>query len=162
MKKVIITEEQLNKVLNLKEEFGPIEPKRGPIKLSNCPTNRDDEELTEGVTYLSKEQTNLSVDIIVDCGETYKWYRHPLCLFIVNGDSVIPVTISQVPKGPNGVIIPPDVISFIKHNIKLLTDFANMVIDGPDFYDALSHRLNENETVNEMSNFGPDKTGLPI
>ena len=54
-----------------------------------------DEELTEGVTYLYAKNTGLPFDIIVDCGRTYEYYGHPLCLYIVNGDNVIPINITK-------------------------------------------------------------------
>lgn len=54
-----------------------------------------DEELTEGVTYLYAKNTGLPFDIIVDCGRTYEYCGHPLCLYIVNGDNVMPINITK-------------------------------------------------------------------
>ena len=51
-----------------------------------------DEELTEGVTYLHQRDTGLPCDIIVDCGKTYEYYNHPLCLYIVNGNNYMHTT----------------------------------------------------------------------
>ena len=53
------------------------------------------EELTEGVTYRYAKNTGLPFDIIVDCGRTYEYYGHPLCLYIVNGDNVMPINITK-------------------------------------------------------------------
>ena len=101
------------------------------------PKTISDEELSEGVTYLTKKDTDLSVDILVDSGETYKYYNHPLCLFIVDNDMVHPVTISHNPSSNNDYKIPNDVITFIEQNFIMLIDFANLKIDGSIFFNSL-------------------------
>lgn len=103
----------------------------------NYPKTIYDEELSEGVTYLTKKDTDLSVDIIVDSGETYKYYNHPLCLFVVDNDTVHPVTISPNPSSNDDYLIPKDVIAFIEQNFITLIDFANLKIDGSVFFDSL-------------------------
>lgn len=96
-----------------------------------------DEELTECVTYLPIEVTGLSADIIVDCGETYKYYDHPLCLFVVDGEDVYPVTISHNSSAIEEYNIPDDVVLFIRQNINTLIAFADLKIDGAEFFDSL-------------------------
>lgn len=94
-----------------------------------------DDELTEGVTYLHKRDTGLSRDIIVDCGKTHKYYNHPLCLYIVSGNDVFPVNIIRDTTSLHGV--PSDILMFIKDNYDALCSFANMEIDGPYFFDII-------------------------
>ena len=101
------------------------------------PTTIHNEELAEGVTYLTTRDTNLSADIIVDSGETYKHYQHPLCLFVVNGEKVHPITISLSPSTIGEYEIPGDILLFITQNISTLIDFANMKIDGSKFFTSL-------------------------
>lgn len=125
-----------------------------------------DEELSEGVTYLHQKDTGLHSDIIVDCGKSYELYNHPLCLYIVNENNVIPVDI--VPNiDANSSGIPEDITLFIRENYDALHAFADMVIDGPDFFDIVNNFKQSlvyhySTLIAEMSNYGPDKTGLPI
>jgi hypothetical protein len=122
-----------------------------------------DEELTEGVTYLHQRDTGLPCDIIVDCGKTYEYYNHPLCLYVVNGNNVYPVDI--VKDTTSSLEIPSEIIMFIKDNYDSLCAFANMEIDGPEFFDIIESYKNNHtyhysaSYVTEMSNYGPDKTG---
>ena len=124
-----------------------------------------DEELTEGVTYLHQKDTGLPCDIIVDCGKTYEYYNHPLCLYMVRENKVKPVVISK--DVTPSIETPNEIVEFIKDNYDVLCAFANMEIDGPDFYDIIESYKNKasyyySTCIVEMSNFGPDKTGLPI
>ena len=131
----------------------------------NCPTRRYDDELTEGVSFISGKSVGLPCDIIVDTGATYKYYNHPLCLFVINGDKVIPVTIQEQPLAKEGAMVPVEVISFIIDNLKILTDVANLKISGGEFYRRLREYVNsKNEVrlIGEMSNFGPEDTGLDV
>lgn len=132
----------------------------------NYPKTIYDEELSEGVTYLTRKDTDLSVDIIVDSGETYKVYSHPLCLFVVDGDIVHPVTISHKPSSNNGYNIPQDVINFIEQNFVVLIEFANLKIDGSKFFNAIREWKREKDNqvhiVAEMSTYSPESTGLPV
>lgn len=109
---------------------------------NNYAKTLQDEELKDGVTYLSTKDTGLSKDIIVDCGETYKVYHHNLCLYVVNGNEVYPVFISTNPTSPLEKVVPVDIISFIKDNLTTLIQFANMEIDGGDFFDAIEKYKN--------------------
>jgi hypothetical protein len=93
------------------------------------------EELTEGVTYLYAKNTGLPFDIIVDCGRTYEYCGHPLCLYIVNGDNVIPINITKNIKHSSEC--PIEIAMFIQDNYNALCAFANMEIDGPDFFDII-------------------------
>jgi len=131
----------------------------------NYPRTIYDEEFKEGVTYLPTKDTSLSVDIIVDSGESYKYNNHPLCLFVVDGENVHPVTISLNPSTIGGYQIPDDVRDFIEQNISVLIDFANMKIDGPNFFallNAWKKGGNRVSIVAEMSNYGPESTELPV
>jgi predicted nucleotidyltransferase len=112
------------------------------VSTENFARSIDDEKLTECVTYLTREQTNLSKDIIVDTGATYKHYKYPLCLYVVTGETVIPVTVSSNPKvyGDRDNV-PSDVIQFIINNKTLLEDVANITIDSWDFYDGIEKYL---------------------
>lgn len=94
-----------------------------------------DEELTEGVTYLYAKNTGLPFDIIVDCGRTYEYCGHPLCLYIVNGDNVMPINITKNIKHSSEC--PIEIAMFIQDNYNALCAFANMEIDGPDFFDII-------------------------
>ena len=94
-----------------------------------------DEVLTEGVTYLYAKNTGLPFDIIVDCGRTYEYYGHPLCLYIVNGDNVMPINITKNIKHSSEC--PIEIAMFIQDNYNALCAFANMEIDGPDFFDII-------------------------
>jgi hypothetical protein len=108
------------------------------LSVNNFARNINDEELTEGVTYLAPRSTNLSVDIIIDTGETYKYYKHPMCLYVVTGKTVIPVTVSSNPKAyGDRDNVPSDVIQFIINNKTLLEDVANITIDSWDFFEGL-------------------------
>jgi hypothetical protein len=102
-----------------------------------------DEELTEGVTYLHQRDTGLPCDIIVDCGKTYEYYNHPLCLYIVNGNNVYPVDI--VKETTSSLEIPSEIIMFIKDNYDSLCAFVNMEIDGPEFFDIIEGKYVEFE-----------------
>jgi hypothetical protein len=112
------------------------------VSTENFARSIDDEKLTECVTYLTREQTNLSKDIIVDTGATYKHYKYPLCLYVVNGDDVTPVTISSNPEvyGDRDHVS-SDVIQFIIDNQTLLEQVADMTIDGWDFYDGIEEYI---------------------
>lgn len=132
---------------------------------ANCARKRSDKELSHGVTFLKDTDTGLSCDIIVDCGERYKKFNHPLCIYVVNGDEVVPVTVSEFPKTEEMNKVPIDVISFIIDNATLLKEFADMNISGPKFFNAIDSYMESKEKrgiVVEMSNYGPDDTGLPI
>lgn len=100
----------------------------------NYAKTRGDEELREGVTYLPMRETGLSKDIIVDTGETYIWCKHELCLYVVKGDNVYPVLISDSPTSPTGNEVPEDIATFIRDNVVILTQVADMEIDGGRFF----------------------------
>jgi len=96
-----------------------------------------DEELSEGVTYLHQKDTGLHSDIIVDCGRTYELYEHPLCLYIVRDNDVIPVDIvPNIDAKSSGIA--EDIVYFIRYNHAALQAFADMEIDASDFYDIVS------------------------
>lgn len=124
-----------------------------------------DEELTEGVTYLSKNDTGLSSDVIVDTGETYKYSNHPLCLYVVDGKNVHPVSITEVPSSFDGYNVPNDIIIFIRQNLNTLIEVADLKIDGYEFFERIEEWEKSDHGVSfiaEMSTFPPQKTGLPV
>ncbi len=82
-----------------------------------------------------QKNTGLPFDIIVDCGRTYEYCGHPLCLYIVNGDNVIPINITKNIKHSSEC--PIEIAMFIQDNYNALCAFANMEIDGPDFFDII-------------------------
>lgn len=95
-----------------------------------------DVELTECVTYLHERETGLPCDVIVDTGESYKEYHHPLCLYVVEGEKVIPVDIvGDMEAVPDGV--PSEILGFIRDNYDTLCLVADMEIDGYEFFDRL-------------------------
>lgn len=133
----------------------------------NYAKTRDDEELQDSVSYLPSSYTKLSVDIIVDTGDSYSIFNHPLCLYVVNPENVglvYPVTISSNPQTINGNMIPNDVREFIVDNVQLLTDVANLTISGGEFYDGITAWVGkkDNKLVVEMSTLFPNETGLPV
>lgn len=134
--------------------------------IKNYATSFSDEELRDGVTYLSAKETGLSKDIIVDNGENYKIFNHPLCVYIVEGDSVFPITVDSNPVSPYGFDAPKDITIFIEHNRELLKNFADLNIDAPEFFNNIrSFAKNiqiEPCLVSEMSQYGPNDTGLPM
>lgn len=100
-----------------------------------------DDEFAEGVTFLSKKETNLPFDIFVDCGETYKYFKHPLCLYIINEENVFPVILSENPYSPLGETISKEVFDLIRQNLDILVNVANVAIDEGDFLTELEKRI---------------------
>ena len=98
-------------------------------------------DMIKSVTYLPMRETGLSKDIIVDTGETYIWCKHELCLYVVEGDNVYPVLISDSPTSPTGNEVPEDIATFIRDNVVILTQVADMEIDGGRFFDALDEYI---------------------
>mgnify|MGYP006928560087 CR=1 FL=1 len=137
------------------------------ILKENFSYKRTDEEFLENVTYLSPKDTGLSKGILVDCGENYKYYNHPLCLYVIsdNNVDVFPVTISNTPHTIKDFIIPSDIISFIQNSCSILKKLADMEISGGEFFDyvdAYKNTHQEFQLVGEMSRLSPQETGLPI
>lgn len=154
--------------MNYQEEIREIRKmlNEGVVYNDNYAHKRTDEELQDGVSYFSTKNTGLSKDIIVDTGENYKYYNHPLCLYIVGKeDDVYPVTISNTPKSPTEIEIPVDIIVFIQNSIKPLSDVANIEIGAFDFIDYLKNyreQIANSKLVGEMANLPPKDTGLLI
>lgn len=139
-----------------------------PNKLNeNYATKRTNNELDEYVTYIEKDDSGLSKDIIVDCGENYKYYNHPLCIYVVEDDnmSVYPVTVSATPQAPFGNNVPPDITAFVQNSVNILKGVADVTISGGEFFDYLDtyqERNKGSKLVGEMSNLSPQDTGLPV
>ena len=83
---------------------------------------------------LSAKDIGLSKDIIVDSAETYKYFHHPLCIYVVDDDNVYPIVVSQTPDTPHGQKASPDIIMFVQHFANALKELADMNIDGGDFF----------------------------
>lgn len=133
----------------------------------NYATNRNSDELCNYVTYVRKRSTGLSKDIIVDCGENYKYYNHPLCVYVVEDDdiSVYPITVSTTPQAPFGNNVPPDITAFVQNSVNILKGVADVTISGGEFFDYLDtyqERNKGSKLVGEMSNLSPQDTGLPV
>lgn len=133
----------------------------------NYATNRNNDELCDYVTYVHKRSTGLSKDIIVDCGENYKYYNHPLCIYVVGDDnvSVYPVTVSTTPQAPFGNNIPSDIVAFVQNSVNILKGVADIEIGAGDFFNYLHEYRDRNEQktlVGEMSNIPPQETGLSV
>lgn len=104
----------------------------------NFASKRTDAEFFENVTYLSPKDTGLSKGILVDCGENYKYYNHPLCLYIVeNEKGVTPVIVSDIPFSNKGRHIPKDIMLFVQKSQDILERLANMEISGGEFFDYI-------------------------
>lgn len=142
-KKIRLTEEDLSKIV--KDIAKKVVEKGEP---NGYAKTLQDEELTECVTYLHQRVTGLPCDIIVDCGKTYEYYNHPLCLYVVKGNNVYPVDIARSATSPSE--IPSEVLMFIEENYDSLCAFANMEIDGPDFFDIIESYKNRHTHINVL------------
>lgn len=113
----------------------------------NYATNRNSDELCDYVTYVRKRSTGLSKDIIVDCGENYKYYNHPLCVYVVEDDdiSVYPITVSTTPQAPFGNNAPSDIIAFIQNSVNILKGVADIEIGAGDFFNYLHEYRDRNK-----------------
>lgn len=109
-------------------------------------TKLTDNELTDCVTYLWQKDTGLPCDIIVDCGKNYEFYNHPLCLYVVQGDSVKPILITKDSKKFEGSE-PEEVVSFIKANYCYLRAFANNRIGASKFFEKIEEYKNTFSTL---------------
>lgn len=116
----------------------------------NYATNRNNDELCNYVTYVHKRSTGLSKDIIVDCGENYKYYNHPLCIYVVEDDnvSVYPVTVSTTLQAPFGNNVTSDIIAFVQNSVNILKGVADIEIGAGDFFNYL-HEYRELNKSNE-------------
>ena len=64
-------------------------------------------------------------------------------MYVVNGNNVYPVDI--VKDDTLSLEIPSEIIKFIKDNYNSLCAFANMEIDGPEFFDIIEGKYIEFE-----------------
>lgn len=133
----------------------------------NFAHKRTDEELQDYVSYLSTKNTGLSKDILVDTGENYKFYNHPLCIYVVADDkeTVYPVIVSEKPFSPTGVEVPSDILLFVMRSTKFLKEAADVVIGTDVFFDYIEEyreQLKSTRMVGEMTNMPPQLTGLPV
>lgn len=127
---------------------------------SNYASKLSDSEL-EDFTYLSKTDTSLPYEIFVDSGQGYKRNRHPLCLYIVHGQNLIPVTVSETPICYGRVEKSKIIKDFVKRNYWALRQYADMEISSPEFYDSIDATLAQS-MLNEMGNYYFQDTGLPV
>lgn len=105
-------------------------------------SNLNDDELSDGVTYLHTKDTGLSKDIIVDSAETYKYFNHPLCVYAVEADKAFPIIVSKNTYSPFGQNVPNDIIMFVQYFANALKELADMNIDGGDFFDMVGKYKN--------------------
>lgn len=83
--------------------------------------------------YIPHDLTKLPFDIYIDDGNSYKNHKHPLWLYILKNDTLIPITIEQEPKVVEGEITKSEYISiseFICKYLKLLQDIADDLVDS--------------------------------
>jgi hypothetical protein len=73
--------------------------------------------------------------------------NNELCLYVVEGDNVYPVLISDTPTSPTGNEVPKDIATFIRDNIVILTQVADMEIDGGRFFDALEEYIDSKKRL---------------
>ena len=74
-------------------------------------------EEIEGYTFLSKDDTALPFGLLVDCGQSYKYFSHPLWLYVIcNEGKLVPITIEEDP-----IVLGPEVdgLDVIKQYIRL-------------------------------------------
>lgn len=131
----------------------------------NYAHKRTDEELQDYVTYLPQKDTGLSKDILVDTGENYKFFNHPLCIYIIDGENVYPVTVSNSPKSPTGIEIPMDIMFFVQRSVRILQEVADIKIGADIFFDYIENykdQIGNISMVGEMSNLPPQMTGLSV
>ena len=121
----------------------------------------------EDYTYLSPSDTGLPAGIYVDAGQAYQTYNHPLCIYIADPiylSRIYPIVVSfqpYCPIHPNFDINP--FYNFIKKNISALYDYADMSISSPMFYKLIDEsRAESMSLINEMGNYYPEETGLPV
>ncbi|MBP5723968.1 MAG: hypothetical protein J6X18_10415 [Bacteroidales bacterium] len=119
-----------------------------------------DNELND-YTYLSAKDTGLPYEIYVDSGQAYKRNKHPLCLYVVRGKNLTPVTISYTPVCLGRLADSKKVKDFIIRNYWALKQYADMDMDSGEFYDSIDFTYAQ-EFLFEMGNLKPKLTGLPV
>lgn len=137
----------------------------------------DTEELSEYM-WLKPTVTSLNYDIFVDDGGAYIRGKHPLLIFVRNGEGrscedFIPISVSNVPKildDSVDIVIPPEDIYNIKNfiiiNKNLLMQFSKGEMHPDDFVNNLKiPQITVNEgicIINEMATMPPRLTNLPM
>ena len=120
--------------------------------------------------YIPHDLTKLPFDIYIDDGNSYKNHKHPLWLYILKNDTLIPITIEQEPKVVEGEITKSEYISiseFICKYLKLLQDIADDLVDSSILNNNLQQQYRlvvENDNrglLIEMARIRKDITGLP-
>ena len=81
---------QIRKMLNLHET--------GDVSTDNFAKTVYDEEVQDGVAYLEPKVTGLKYGLIIDETENYIIFRHPECVYVVDGDKLIPISMINKPK----------------------------------------------------------------
>lgn len=128
-----------------------------------------DREVLWDYMRMTPKQTGLPYDIFVDNGGEYKNNHHDLWLFVVDGDNLIPVTVSEHPivktlvHNPDISLEPVRV--FIRNNHKRLKGLADGKAMMDLFFTGIKpyhSSLNEStERLDEMSKVYRHESGLP-
>lgn len=117
--------------------------------------------------YVSKEKSNLSVDLYIDDCSSYKRHNHPLWIYFCDGyshnDELVPISISDSPQimiENYTTNLPPVEISritqFIKDNQNIIKDIADERINSIEFVNSIKHSSQKmcvekvNTNINEM------------
>ena len=127
---------------------------------TNYASKMSDNELND-YTYLSAKDTGLPYEIYVDCGQAYKRNNHSLCLYVVRGQNLTPVTISYNPICLGRLGDSKKVKDFIIRNYWALKQYADMEIGSPELYDSIDFTYAQ-EFLFEMGNYPPKDTGLTV
>lgn len=100
--------------------------------------------------YVSKEKSNLSVDLYVDDCSSYKRHNHPLWMYFCDGyshnDELVPISISNSPQimiGNYTINLPTveisRIIQFIKDNQNIIQDIADERINSIEFVNCIQY-----------------------
>lgn len=119
-------------------------------------------------------KTGLNVDVFLDCYESYKTWKHPLWVYVVNGYTkecrdYLPMSVCSNPKvllkNYKLNITEEDlskVKAYIIKNYESIVKLANRKIDGVIDYKSKPVIINENKSfINEMATLNKKITGLP-
>ena len=168
MKKIILSEEQIQKVCESYKNWRGYEDYKS--------YQAEDELETLEFRVFHQEDTGLPVKILIDDGESYIIHEHPLFIYFQNGtqrtDGIIPVSVSpnprimikNVPKLKISQKDLSDIFTFIRQNLSLLWKVANKEISGIYSYDLIKpikKKLHESLLL-EMSSIPKEVTGLPV
>ena len=107
---------QIRKMLNL--------PDTGEVSTDNFAKTVYDEEVQDGVAYLEPSVTGLEYGLIIDETENYIIFRHPECVYVADGDRLVPITINGKPK-IYGKLDAEDLMDFVREYQRELLDVTH-------------------------------------